>query len=82
MSRAACPWHVQLRLTRLPWPGFRCAMDIPVTLPPHWPRAAQVLQVDGELPTVLRAAPGVRPETCRRLSGPRAPEACWTLDWR
>jgi len=57
-------------------------MDIPVTLPPHWPRAAQVLQVDGELPTVLRAAPGVRPETCRRLNGQRAPEACWTLDWR
>jgi hypothetical protein len=57
-------------------------MDIPVTLPPLWPRAAQMLQVDAELPTVLRAAPGVRPEACRRLSGPRPPEACWTLDWR
>jgi hypothetical protein len=57
-------------------------MDIPVTLPPLWSRAAQMLQVDAELPTVLRAAPGVRPEACRRLSGPRPPEACWTLDWR
>lgn len=61
---------------------FHHAMDIPVTLPTHWPRAVQVFQVDAELPAVLRGTPVIPPETCRRLSGPRAPEACWTLDWR
>jgi len=57
-------------------------MDIPVSLPPQWPRAAQLRVLDGDLPTVLRSGPPVSPETCRRLSGPRAPEACWTHDWR
>jgi hypothetical protein len=82
VSGAAGRWHSPCRLIRLPSPGFRRPVEIPITLPPQWPRAAQLVNVDGELPTVLRAAPIHRPETCRRLSGPRAPEACWTLDWR
>ncbi|MFM7228970.1 MAG: hypothetical protein ACKO2F_04930 [Cyanobacteriota bacterium] len=57
-------------------------MDIPVSLPPTWPRAALVLPADAVLPDVLRTPTADTPETCRRLSGPRPPEACWTRDWR